>query len=220
MTFLENTALNMPQNTRRNIKTALISAAFATALHGCATTPVLDTAAAPAGAYKLDPTHASVNWSLSHAGLSQYTARFDTISGKLDFDPDAPENSRLTIRIDPASVNTGLPKFDEELSTDGKYFDSGTHKDITFASTTSVKTGENTGRVTGNLTLKGVTKPITLDVNYNGAGKSFGNPGKTLGFSATGELTRSEFGMGYLTNFGIGDTVTLRIEAEFNEVDP
>jgi polyisoprenoid-binding protein YceI len=68
------------------------------------------------------------------------------------------------------------------------------------------------------LTLRGVTKPVTLDVTYNGAGKSFGNPGATLGFSAIGKLTRSEWGMDYLTNFGIGDEVTLRIEAEFNEV--
>jgi len=58
-------------------------------------------------------------------------------------------------------------------------------------------------------------------VTYNGAGKSFGNPGKTLGFSATGELLRSDFGVGtFLTNFGIGDKVTLRIEAEFNETTP
>ncbi len=205
---------------KSEIKILIITSLFSTALMSCATAPVLEVTAAPAGAYTLDPTHASVTWSLSHAGLSQYTARFETISGSLDFTPDNPENSRLNIRIDPASVSTGLPAFDEELSTDGKYFDSGSHKDILFVSTQSVKTGENTGQVTGNLTLKGVTKPITLDVTYNGAGKSFGNPGKTLGFSATGELTRSEFDMGYLSNFGIGDIVTLRIEAEFNETNP
>ena len=203
------------------IKTMITASALSLALISCATAPVLDVAQAPAGAYKLDPTHASVTWSLSHAGLSQYTARFNTISGELDFDPAAPENSRLSVRIDPASVSTGLPSFDEELSTDGKYFDTDAHKDILFVSTQSVKTGQNTGRVTGNLTLKGVTKPVTLDVTYNGAGKSFGNPGKTLGFSATGELLRSDFGVGtFLTNFGIGDKVTLRIEAEFNEATP
>ena len=189
-------------------------------LISCATTPVLEVEAAPAGAYTLDPSHARVNWSLSHAGLSKYTARFDAVTGSLDFNPDNPEDSRLSIRIDPASVSTGLAEFDERLSTDSKYFHSGTHKDITFVSTSSVKTGQNTGKVTGDLTLKGVTKPITFDVTYNGAGKSFGNPGKTLGFSATGQLTRSEFNMGYLTNFGIGDVVTLNIEAEFNETDP
>jgi len=73
------------------------------------------------------------------------------------------------------------------------------------------------GQVTGDLTLRGVTKPVTLDVTYNGAGKSFGHPGATLGFSAIGKINRSDWGMDYLTNFGIGDEVTLRIEAEFNE---
>jgi len=209
----------MHMNTQ--IKTFITASALSFVLIGCATTPVLETAAAPAGAYKLDPTHASVTWSLSHAGLSQYTGRFNTISGLLDFTPETPENSRLSIRIDPASISTGLASFDEELSTDGRYFDSDTHKDITFVSTQSVKTGENTGQVTGNLTLKGITKPITLDVTYNGAGKSFGNPGKTLGFSATGEVSRSDYGFAsLLTNFGIGDKVTLRIEAEFNEAKP
>jgi len=78
-------------------------------------------------------------------------------------------------------------------------------------------TGDTTGQIIGDLTLRGVTKPVTLDVVFNGSGSSFGHPGKTLGFSATGEIVRSEFGMTHLTNFGIGDKVTLRIETEFNE---
>lgn len=210
----------MTKKPHRFLIIGLSFTAISSLLLGCATAPVIETAAAPAGQYNLDPNHASVIWSLSHAGLSQLTARFDTVTGSLDFNPDAPEDSRLSIRIDPASVSTGLPEFDKTLATDAKYFDSATHKDILFVSTKSVKTGEATGQITGNLTLKGVTKPITLDVSYNGAGKSFGNPGKTLGFSAKGELTRSDFGMGYLKNFGIGDRVKLRIEAEFNEANP
>lgn len=186
-------------------------------LTACATPPVLDVAAAPEGAYVLDPTHTSVNWSLSHSGLSFYTARFDDISGALDFTPDAPTQSRLDIRIDPKSVSTGDTEWDETLATDGKYFDGETYPEIRFVSTASTKLTDNTGTVTGNLTLRGVTKPVTLDVTYNGAGKSFGNPGATLGFSALGKIKRSDWGMNYLTNFGIGDEVTLRIEAEFNE---
>jgi len=186
-------------------------------LSACATTPVLDAAAAPEGAYVLDPAHASVNWSLSHSGLSFYTARFDDISGALDFNPNAPTASRLDVRIDPKSVSTGDPKWDEKLATDGKYFDGNTHGEIRFVSTSATTSSANTGRVTGDLTLKGVTRPVTLDVTYNGAGKSFGHPGATLGFSAIGKINRSEWGMTTLTNFGIGDEVTLRIEVEFNE---
>ena len=188
-----------------------------TILAACATPPVITPSAAPAGNYRLDPTHASVTWSLSHAGLSNYTARFDTISGALDYTPDAPQNSRVDIRIDPKSVNTGLPKFNEEIATSGNYFDADTYPEIRFVSTGIKLTGEATGLITGDLTLKGVTKPVTLDVIFNGAGKSFGNPGKTLGFSATTKFKRSEYNMGHLVAFGIGDEVTLRIETEFNE---
>ena len=187
------------------------------AFSACATPPVLDVAAAPEGAYVLDPAHASVNWSLSHSGLSLYTARFDGITGALDFNPNSPTSSRLDVRIDPKSVSTGDAEWDETLATDGKYFDGDTHTEIRFVSTSATKTTENTGLVTGDLSLRGVTKPVTLDVTYNGAGKSFGHPGATLGFSAVGKIKRSEWGMDYLTNFGIGDEVTLRIEAEFNE---
>jgi len=186
-------------------------------LSACSTPPVQIASEAPAGNYRLDPTHASVTWSLSHAGLSHYTARFNDISGALTFESAAPETSRVDIRIDPASVSTGLPKFDEELATSGNFFDSETYPDIRFVSTAITITGETTGLITGNLTLKGVTKPITLDTNFNGAGKSFGNPGKTLGFSATAKFLRSDYNMGHLVAFGIGDEVTLRIETEFNE---
>ena len=186
-------------------------------LAACATPPNIAPSAAPEGNYKLDPTHASVTWSLSHAGLSNYTARFDTISGTLNFTPDVPQNSRVDIRIDPKSVNTGLPEFDEEIATSGNYLDTDKYPEIRFVSTDIKIIGDAAGLITGDLTLKGVTKPVTLEVIFNGAGKSFGNPGKTLGFSATTTFKRSDYDMGHLIAFGIGDDVTLRIETEFNE---
>ena len=199
------------------MKHILMTALAFSVLSACATPPVIAPSAAPAGNYKLDPTHASVTWSLSHAGLSNYTARFDDISGALNFQSEAPQNSSVDIRIDPKSVSTGLPKFDEEIATSGNYFDANKFPEIRFVSTNIQITGETTGLITGDLTLKGVTKPVTLDVTFNGAGKSFGNPGKTLGFSATTKFLRSDYNMGHLVSFGIGDEVTLRIETEFNE---
>ncbi len=184
----------------------------------CATPPSTERVQLEAGNYVLDPTHARINWSLSHAGLSEYTARFDTVSGTLQFDPDNPENSQVDIRIDPKSVSTGLAEFDKTLAGDKKYFDAETYPEIRFQLTDIVITSDRTGDLIGNLSLRGVTKPLTLKTTFNGAGKSFGHKGKTLGFSAIGQLTRSDFGMTYLTNFGIGDIVTLRIEAEFNPV--
>jgi len=199
------------------MKAILVTSLAFALLSACATPPVVEPSAAPAGNYKLDPTHASVTWSLSHAGLSNYTARFDDITGALNFQSDSPETSRVDIRIDPKSVSTGLPKFDEEIAMSGNYFDAGQFPEIRFVSTDIKLTGEATGLITGDLTLKGVTKAVTLDVTFNGAGKSFGNPGKTLGFSATTKFLRSDYNMGHLVSFGIGDEVTLRIETEFNE---
>ncbi len=199
----------------KHIVTYVLSAIL---LVACATPPVQNPQAAPKGNYVLDPTHTRVNWSLSHAGLSNYTARFDKITGSLQFEPDAPAQSRVDIRIDPKSVNTGLPGFDDILGSNKNYFNGDIYPEIRFVSTSIEITGDNTGLITGDLTLRGVTRPITLDTVFNGAGKSFGNPGKTLGFSATGRFLRSDFGMDYLIKLaGIGDEITLRIETEFNE---
>jgi len=167
----------------------------------------------------LDPEHASVIWSINHAGLSNFQARFDSIKGSLSFDPNTPEGSQLDIIIDPKSVNTGLPDFDDTIATDSKYFDANTHTQIRFTATDITVTGDASGVITGDLTFRGVTKPVSLDVIFNGAGKSFGHPGDTLGFSAKGVIDRTEFGLTYLSNFGIGTDVKLRIEAEFNEAN-
>ena len=187
-------------------------------LVACATPPNIEPSAAPTGNYTLDPTHASVIWSLSHAGLSNYSARFDDITGALNFNANAPQTSQVDIRIDPMSVNTGLPDFDETIATGENFFDAAKYPEISFVSTAINLTGETTGTITGDLTFRGVTKPVTLETTFNGAGKSFGNPGKTLGFSAVTTFKRSEFGLTHLVAFGIGDEVTLRIETEFNEV--
>lgn len=195
--------------------TSIILASFV--ITACHTLPSVAPAPEISGNYNLDPAHASVTWSVSHAGLSNYTARFDDIRGTLSFDSTASENSLVDIRIDPASVSTGLPEFDETIAYAAKYFDAKTHPEIRFVSTEITTISGDKGTITGDLTFRGQTQPVTLDVTYNGAGKSFGHPGETLGFSAKGRLKRSDFGLTYLTNFGIGDEVTLRIEAEFNE---
>jgi polyisoprenoid-binding protein YceI len=186
-------------------------------LAGCYTPPQISPLAAPDGDYVLDPAHASLVWSVKHAGLSNYTARFDSISGALTFDSENPENSRVDIIIDPLSVSTGDSEFDDEIATKSSYFDTGSHPQIRFVSTNIVTTGENTGKITGDLTFRGTTLPVVLETVFNGAGKSFGHKGKTLGFSARAKFNRSDFGMNNLINFGIGDEVSIVIETEFNE---
>jgi polyisoprenoid-binding protein YceI len=201
--------------------------------------PVLSpmlTTDAPAGEYKLDPAHASVTWKITHMGLSNYTARFTKIDATLNFDPADPAKNSVSVKIDPASVRTDYPyvkvkgpmgktaDFDKELSTDARFFNSAKFPEITFKSTGVERTGENTAKVTGDLTLLGVTKPITLDATFNGgfAKHPMGAPIAEVGFSGVAVIKRSEFGMGFMVPAqpgapGLSDDVTVLIEAEFTK---
>lgn len=172
-----------------------------------------DPAAQPAGAYEGDTSHTSVHWRISHLGLSNYTARFDKIETKLDFNPQDATQSKVTVSIDPASVSTGLENFDKKLTGEG-YFNVAKNPRITFTSTKIEKTGERTGNIIGDLTLNGVTKPVTLTTTFNGGMFNQYAGGHSLGFSATTKIKRSDFGMTTLLP-AVGDEVEIIIEAEF-----
>ena len=174
----------------------------------------------PAGLYQLDKTHASLTWKVSHLGLSNYTARFTRFDAEIDFKPQAPENSRVMVTIDPTSIETDYPypekkDFDKKLVQKAEWFNATKFPEIKFTSTAIEMTGENTAIMTGDLTFLGVTKSLSFSVTFNGAMKKQPFSKKpTLGFSATGSLKRSEWGMAtYVPN--IGDGVMLLIEAEF-----
>lgn len=174
----------------------------------------------PAGVYELDEAHASLIWKVSHLGLSNYTARFTSFDAELTFDPESPENSSLVATIDPTSLETDYPypeqkDFDEKLVKSEDWFNAPAFPKITFTSTGLTKTSETTGEMTGDLTFLGVTKPVTLDVTFNGAmAEQPFSKKPTLGFSARGVIKRSEWGMAtYVPN--IGDEVEIVIEAEF-----
>ncbi len=198
----------------------LATVIFAAPLAACAqATPPADM---PAGVYTLDKNHASVTWKVSHMGLSNYTARFTRIDATLNFDPRDPAKSTLVATIDPASVRTDYPDaatkdFDAELGRGEGWFNAGKFPEIKFESTSIERTGETTGKIHGNLTFLGVTKPLTLDVTRGGAMANMpymNVPG--LGFSATAVMKRSDWGFsGYVPT--IGDEVTLLIEVEFHK---
>ncbi|MEM1306218.1 MAG: YceI family protein [Pseudomonadota bacterium] len=189
---------------------------------GFAATFALATAAQAndaAGTYKLDRAHASLVWKVNHLGLSFYTARFDTFDATLDIDPDKPASAKLNVTIDATSIRTGFPfadrkDFDKELVQDAKFFDASNHPEITFVTTSVEPTGDKTAKVTGDLTLKGVTKPVTLEVTLNGQIMHPFKKKPALGFSGTGTIKRSEFGMTHLIG-GVGDDVEILLEAEF-----
>lgn len=179
-----------------------------------------DYAEMPAGVYNLDETHAQLIWRVSHLGLSNYTARFTDFDADLTFDPKHPEKSTLVATVNPMSIETDYPHpdkkdFDAVLAKEEKWFNAEVFPSITFESKEIRRTGDNTGEMMGHLTLLGVTKPVTLDVVFNGAmAKQPFSKKPTLGFSATGSLMRSDWGMEtYVPN--IGDKVELIIEAEF-----
>lgn len=174
----------------------------------------------PAGVYTVDKNHASLIWKVSHAGLSNYTARFKTFDAQINYDPKDVTKSTVTATIDPTTIETDFTvtaekDFNKELATGDKWFNAGKYPTISFKSTKVEKTGGSTGKLHGELTLLGVTKPVVLDVTYNGgyAEQPFSKK-PTLGFSATGKIKRSDWGLSTYVP-AIGDEVQIIIEAEF-----
>lgn len=186
--------------------------------------PAAAQGAAPAGAYAVDKTHATVQWQGLHNGLSWYTARFTAFDIQLNFDPADVTKSKVTASIDPKSIETDFLKtrpaesktdFNAELATGDRWFNINKFPTITFASTAVTKTGANTGKMTGNLTFLGVTKPVTLDVTYNGF-KSYPAPRKAkVGFRAVGTINKTQWGMP--AGGPIADDVKIEINAEFEQ---
>jgi len=176
----------------------------------------------PAGVYTLDPRHASVTWKIRHGGIGIFVARFDTIAGTLNFNAQNPAASTLTATIAAASVNTGVLNasneraFDREIATQA--FGSEANPEIKFVSRSIALTGPNTGTITGDLTLRGVTKPITLETSFEG-GRFVQFRGKQiLGFSARGAFNRKDFAAALsnpLADGFVSDLVELEINAEF-----
>ncbi len=178
-------------------------------------------ASAPAGTYKLDAEHTNVGFRISHLGFSHYTANFDKVAGTLQFDPANPAAMTVEATIDPKSLDLNAPPAGFREAVTGKEFlESALFPTIVFKSTKVTVTGPKTADVTGDLTLHGVTKPVTLAVTFNGGWAANAFDGARIGFSAKGVIKRSAFGMGMGlpapgTNFGVGDTIEVTIETEF-----
>jgi polyisoprenoid-binding protein YceI len=177
----------------------------------------------PAGDYTLDKHHATLVFSVSHLGFSNYTAAFADFDAKLHFDQNNAAASTLEATINPMSLTLPVPPegFLAEL-TGPQWLNTATYPTITFKSTKVETTGPDTGKVTGDLTLHGVTKPVVLDVTYNGGYPGHPmDPHARVGFSAKGAFKRSDFGIAYGvpapgTTMGVSDEVQVTIEAEFS----
>ncbi len=168
----------------------------------------------PSGTYIMDKTHGYVTFSYWHQGFSKPVLRFDDVDAVLTLDAETPSNSSVDVTINADSINTAVPRFDDHIKNEDM-FDVANYPVITFKSTKLTQLTPATGTLTGDLTMKGVTKPITLDVTFNKAGNHFRTKKPMAGFSATGKLMRSDWNMGYAVP-NVGDEVNLVIEAEFN----
>lgn len=196
----------------------LIASIFALML-GVAAAARAEPAAQPAGTYKMDRAHSSLTWKVNHFGLSYYTARFTRFDAMLDIDPARPESAKVFVTLDPTSIRTDYRSaegrdFDKELGEGEKFFNGKKFAQIVFASTWVERTGETTARVTGDLTMLGVTKPLTIEVTLNGAKRHPATGVPAMGFSGIAKLKRSDFNMTFMLPL-VGDEVTLLIEAEF-----
>src|SRR5262245_51823759 len=155
-----------------------------------------------ADTYVLDKDHTEVRFTWDHLGLSRQGGRFLEVEGKVEFDPGAPEASTVDVKIPVKSLSTGISKLDEHLVSSKEFFDTEQFPTITFKSTTVKRTDAKIAEVTGDLTINGITKSVTLDVVWNFTGEhplAAINPVYkdyySSGFSASTQIFRSDFGI-------------------------
>lgn len=174
-----------------------------------------DPKSAPPGAYELETHHSQIIFAIPHLGITDYYGRFEKAAGTLNFNPAAPEKSSVSVSIDTASANVMSSEVLGQL-VGPTVFDAAKFPNATFKSTSLVRTGPSTGKMTGDLTIHGVTKPVTFDVTYNGGLKAPIGNAYDLGFHATTTIKRSDFGLDKMmwSSF-VGDDVKLTIEAMF-----
>ena len=173
-----------------------------------------DPAKVPAGSYALDKRHASLTVRIVHMGFSHYTMRFNGLDGSFTYDPANWQATKATFTVDPKSVDTNDAAFNKQIAG---YFEADKYPTISFVST-NIQGQDGKGTMTGDLTFHGVTKPVTLDVTFAGAGHGIAPIGTRLGFSGSTQIKRSDFGLSnFVLNQFTGDDVDVIFEVEFEK---
>jgi polyisoprenoid-binding protein YceI len=181
-----------------------------------------DKARVAAGTYAADAGHTMVVWKVDHFGFSDYTGIFGDVTGTLVIDPANPAAAKVDVTIPVAKVTTASAGLTSHLLRAGKDggkpdFFGPAPADAKFVSTSVVLDDDgDEAKVTGNLTLNGVTRPVTLDVDFHGAGNNPMNKKATVGFEAEGKIRRSDFGITYAIPM-VSDEVELEIHAAFEK---
>ncbi|WP_335955516.1 YceI family protein [Acinetobacter guillouiae] len=162
--------------------------------------------------YKIDPTHTATLFTWNHFGFSTPSANFSDIQGTISVDNAKPADSSVNVTIPLSSLNTNVAALDEHLKN-ADFFDAAKYPNITFKSTKVQALGKNKYKITGNLTVKDVTKPVVLDAVLNKQGEHPMTKAQSIGFNATTSFNRSAFGVGaYVPN--VGDKITVNITTE------
>lgn len=167
-----------------------------------------------ADTYDVDPTHAWVSFKINHASWSNAHGIFKTVGGTISFDKEDIAKSSISLKLDANSIDTNFDQRDSDLKSPD-FLNVEEFPDVTFTSTKIEKTGDKTAKVTGDLSLAGTVKPVTLDVVWN-AESPLPWDAKTVktGFSATGKFNGLDFGLKKLTDFGLGPDLALDIDIE------
>jgi len=169
-------------------------------------------ASAEAVTYVLDPSHSQIVFKYDHLGFSTTTGMFSGFEGTIELDADNPAASAVNVNFPAESLITGWPAREEHFLGED-FFGSEANPAVTFTSTSVEVTGENTGLITGDLTLNGITKPVVLDATMNQLGE---HPLANLplaGFDATATLLRTDFDMGAFAPF-VSDEIEIAISIE------
>ena len=201
---------------------ALLLAAPALAQAPTAAPGARDVSRITGGTYTADPAHTLITWTVDHMGFTGYSGIFGDATGTLTLDPKNPSAARVEMTIPVSKVTTASGGLTSHLLRGGKDggkpdFFGANAPDARFVSTRVTVRGQN-AQVMGNLTLNGVTRPVTLDAQFYGAGKAPAQMGgkENVGFHATGTIRRSEFGIGYGIPV-VSDAVKLDIQAAFQK---
>ncbi|WP_409564392.1 YceI family protein [Methylobacterium sp. J-076] len=177
--------------------------------------PTQDPTQVKAGRYMLDSDHGKITWSVGHLGYSTYYGQFTGVTATLDLDPKAPTKSHLSVSVPLSGAVAGNARLEQQLAGPD-FFDAGKFPTATFTATGVEQTSPTTARITGDLTLRGVTKPVSVDATFNQAGTNPIDRRYTVGFDGRAVVKRSDFGVSAYLPL-LGDEVSLRIEGEFKE---
>lgn len=183
----------------------------------CSVTLLAASAAAQVQTWKIDPNHTAAQFSARHLGISTVRGAFTKVSGSADYDPSSPSKASVEATIETASVDTRVEMRDNDLRS-ANWFDAAKFPTITFKSKSVQAAGEGKLKITGDLTIHGVTKEVVLDVDGPSAPVTDQRGNTHIGASATTKISRKDFALG--TNPAVGDEITITIDTELVHAAP